>query len=209
MSRLSPSLLSLMLLLPGCGVLSALDGGPNRDVFELRGPPVTQGKCGRGRMAELVVELPKTRGTLDSERIMIRPSDLQTEYLSDAIWGDPVPAMLQRMLVETLGSYDAFTHVGRAPLGLSGDYALISEIRDFNAEVAEEGAVVQLTVTAQLVREADARVVSRGRFAASVPTAGTQTADLIPAFDAAGQKLVSDMTAWALRGSGINPTACR
>lgn len=203
-----PSLL-LIALLPGCGALSALGGGPDRDVFELRGPVVEQGRCGRGRVAELVVELPKTRGTLDSERIMIRPSELQTEYLPDATWGDPVPAMLQRMLVETLGAYDAFTHVGRAPLGLSGDYALISEIRDFNAELAGDDTVVKLTVTAQLVRESDARVVSRGRFAVSVPSAGTQTADLIPAFDAAGRKLVADMTAWALRGSGVNPAACR
>ena len=132
----SAILLALTLLIPGCGALSALQGEPNRNVFELRGPPVSNGQCRGAKVSELVVELPKARGTLDSPRIMIRPSALQTEYLPDAVWGDPVPATLQRLLVESLGSYDAIGHVGREPLGLAGEYAMISEITDFNADPA-------------------------------------------------------------------------
>lgn len=202
-------LLSLTTLLPGCAALSALSGGPDRDVFELRAPRPAATSCGRGRGGELVIELPKTRGTLDSERIMIRPSDLQTQYLPDAVWGDTVPVTVQRMLVETLGAYDAFSHVGRAPLGAAGDHAIISEIKDFNAEVVGKGALVKLSVDAQLVREMDARVVSRGQFSATAQAASTKTDDLVPAFDAASQELIGEMTAWALRGVGVNPANCR
>lgn len=201
--------LLLIAALPGCAALNALSGEPTRDVFELRPPPATATQCGRSRVAELVVELPKTRGTLDSERIMIRPSALQTQYLPDAVWGDTVPVTLQRLLVQAFGVYDAFTHVGRAPLGTAGDFALLSEIEDFNAELVGTEAVVRLTVNAQMVREMDARVVSRGRFSASVPAASTRTADLVPAFDAAGQRLVAEMTAWGLRAVGVNPGSCR
>ncbi|WBU63513.1 ABC-type transport auxiliary lipoprotein family protein [Paracoccus aerodenitrificans] len=201
-------MICLTVALPGCAALSALQGEPNRDVFELRSPPAGIGACRSSGVAELVIELPKTRGTLDSERIMIRPSDLQTQYLPDAIWGDTVPVTLQRLLVETLGNYGAFTHVGRAPLGISGDYALLSEIRHFNAQTTENGALIRLDVVADLVREMDATVVSRGRFSATTEAAGTRTRDLIPAFDLAAQQLVAEMAEWALRGVGVDPNGC-
>ena len=199
----------LTLALPGCGALSALQGEPDRDVFELRPPSDVPKKCGRGRVTELIIELPKTRGTLDTERIMIRPSALQTQYLPDARWGDTVPVTLQTLLVRGFGVYDVFNHVGRAPLGSVGDYAIISEINDFNAEVAGKGAIVKLTVDAQMVREADSTVVARGHFATSAEAPSTKTDDLVPAFDAAGQQLVAQMTDWGLRAAGVNPSRCR
>lgn len=206
-------LLTLALLgltvLPGCAALSALSGGPNRDVFELRPLSDAPRTCRQGRRAELVIEEPKARGTLNSERIMIRPNVLQTQYLPDAQWGDTVPITLQNLLVRGFGAYDVFTHVGRAPLGAAGDYALISEINDFNAEVAGKGAVVKLSVNAQLVREMDATVIARGSFQASALAATTRTDDLIPAFDAAGQQLLAQMTDWGLRGIGVTPSGCR
>ncbi|WP_449043807.1 ABC-type transport auxiliary lipoprotein family protein [Paracoccus versutus] len=207
--RLAAALLVLTLTLPGCAALRALEGEPDRDVFELRPPSDVPRSCGRGRLAELVIEPPKARGTLDTDRIMIRPNQLQTQYLPDARWGDTVPVTLQTLLVRGFAVYDAFTHVGRAPLGAAGDYALISEINDFNAEVAGPGAVIKLSVDAQMVREMDARVVSRGHFTATAQAATTKTADLIPAFDAAGQQLVAQMTDWGLNAVGVNPARCR
>lgn len=207
--RLATALLVLTMALPGCAAIKALEGEPDRDVFELRPPSDRPMACGRGRLAELVIEPPKTRGTLDSDRIMIRPNALQTQYLPDARWGDTVPTTLQTLLVRGFGRYDAFTHVGRAPLGTAGDYALISEITDFNAEVTGKGATIKLSVTAQMVREMDASVVSRGQFGATAEAATTRTADLIPAFDAAGQELVTQMTDWGLRAVGVNAGNCR
>ena len=193
--------------LPGCGALSALQGEPERDLFELRAPAALS--CPRSRIGELVIEPPKARGTLDSNRIMIRPSALQTQYLPDAEWGDTVPAMLQRLLVESLSATGSFNQVGRAPLGLSGDVAMISEVQDFNVDLSADGTLIRLGVGAQLVDEMEAKVIARGRFAAAVPAAGTRTADLIPAFDAATRHLIGQMTAWTLDAAGVDPGACR
>lgn len=207
--RLSTAFLALGLgILPGCGTLPALMGEPERDVFELRPPAAVTG-CGRASIGDLIIEPPKARGTLDSNRIMIRPSALQTQYLPDAQWGDTVPEMLQRLLVQSFGATGSFGYVGRAPLGISGDYALISEIEDFNAELTSGGAVVRLTVGAQMVSEMEAEIVSRGRFAATVPAASTRTADLIPAFDAGARQVVTQMTEWGLRASDVDPKRCR
>lgn len=203
------ALLILTMTLPGCGALGVLRGEPNRDVFELR-PPLDQPRsCRQGRVGQLVIEQPKTRGTLDTDRIMIRPNELQTQYLPDARWGDTVPVTLQTLLVRAFGNYDAFSHVGRVPLGAAGDFALLSEINDFNAEVAGRGALVRLSVDARIVREMDATVVARGNFVATSEAATTKTSDLIPAFDAASQQLVTQMTDWGLRAVGVNPARCQ
>ncbi len=204
-SILRPALLlSLTLLLPACGALKALEGEPNRNVYELRSPPVAGGQCSGARDMELVVEPPKARETLDSPRIMIRPSALETQYLPDAVWGEPVPAMVQRLLVETLGNYDAFGQVGREPLGLAGDYALLTEISAFNAELQGKGALIRMTVEAQLIREMDASVMARSRFEVTTESPSTKTADLIPAFDAAALQLITEMTSWTLGRAGVH-----
>ena len=207
--RLTALFLALTLALPGCAALRALEGEPKRDVFELRPLADQSRQCGRRHVAELVIEEPKTRGTLATERIMIRPNALQTQYLPDAQWGDPVPVTLQTLLVRSLAAYDAFSHVGRAPLGTAGDLAMISEISDFNAEVAGKGATVRLSVDAQLIREMDASVVARGSFTTTANAATTRTEDLIPAFDAASRELVVQMVDWTLRGAGVSPGSCR
>lgn len=201
--------MALTLALSGCSALSALGGGPTRDVFELLPQSGAPQQCTRTRIAELVVELPKARSALDSDRIMVRPSELQTQYLPDAQWGDTVPVTLQTLLVNSFANYDAFAYVGRTPLGSSGDFALISEIHDFNAVTSGQGAVVRLAVDAQMVRESDARIVSRGRFVAEVAAPTTRTADLVAAFDTAARDLVDRMTDWGLRAARVDPASCR
>lgn len=207
--RTITTLLLLPVLLSGCGVMRLLGGEPSRDVYELRASQDVLGQCGGRRSTELVIEEPKARGTLDSERIMIRPNALQVQYLPRSQWGDTVPVMLQNMLVGSFESYNAFARVGRVPLGNSGDYALLSEIVDFNAEVNAEGALVLLRVDAQMVDELNASVVSRQRFAASAQATGTSEKELIPAFDQASKILIAEMTDWGMRSLGVNPAACR
>lgn len=205
--------ITAMFLLPmmvsGCGLMNLLGGEPNRDVYELRAPGDAQMQCSGRRSTELVIEEPKTRGTLDSDRIMIRPNALQVQYLPRSQWGDTVPVMLQTMLVMGFDNYDAFGRVGRVPLGGSGDYALLSEIVDFNAEVNDAGALVRLRVDAQMVDEMTASVVSQRRFRASAQATGTSEEELIPAFDQASKTLVAEMTDWGMRTLGVNPAACR
>lgn len=203
-----PVIIVLALALSGCANLSALGGGGTRDLFELL-PRETEPRQCAGRAGELVVELPRTRSVLDTDRIMIRPAALQAQYLPDGQWGDAVPVMLQTLLVQSFGRHDVFAYVGRTPLGGSGDLALISEIRDFNALASGDGAVVRLAVDAQMVRESNVRIIARGRFAAQEVAPSTRTEDLVQAFDRAAGDLVDRMTEWGLRAAGVDPATCR
>lgn len=200
------AILAAILASSGCSMPDILSGGPSRDVFELRstGPAMT---CARAGAAELVVEPPKAAGPIDSKRILIRPNPLQVQYLPDAEWGDSVPVMVQTALVRRLGAFPLYSHVGRAPLGSSGDYALLSEIREFGAMVEGSGTVITLNLDAQIVNEMSARVVARRSFSVTRPVPSTKTGDLIIGFDSAGQDLFNQIGLWAADalGGGCRP----
>ena len=187
-------------ILSGCSALSALSGAATPlDGYDLTAPanPVTA-RATSSR--QLVVELPTAPGALSNDRILIRPHPLQAAYLPDGKWAEDVPVMLQTLLVRSFEDTGAFRYVGRNPLGASGDYALLTELTDFQAEAAADGksATIRLRLTARMVREDDARVLSSRSFTSSTDVASTETLDLVEGFNAANQTLLTDVTTWAL-----------
>lgn len=200
MTRPALAALAVLILLPGCAALGALAGGGGaaRDAYELRGnlPP---DRPGARSALHVIVEPPVAGGSLDTERILIRPNRVQAQYLPDGEWTDTPARMLQSALVREIDGTGAFRYVGREPLGAGGDFALLTEITDFQAELGPQGQVAtHLRISARLVREMDLEVVAQQVFEVSVPAGSTATADLIPALDAAMNQIVARMTAWTV-----------
>jgi len=191
-------MLAALAALPGCAAISALSGGPARDAYELRGNLPAARPAARTRL-HVIVEPPIVAGALDTERILIRPNRLQAQYLPDGAWTDPPAEMLQTALVREIDATGAFRYVGREPLGAGGDYALLTEITDFQPEVTEGGGiVVRLRVVARLVRESDVEVVANRMFETTVPAASTATLALVAALDAGMNRVVGEMAAWTV-----------
>tara|TARA_R110002096_G_scaffold373859_2_gene567393 strand:- start:2093 stop:2749 length:657 start_codon:yes stop_codon:yes gene_type:complete len=188
-------------LLSGCSALSALGGAATPlDAYDLAAPVNGPQARGRASARQLVVELPTSPGALSTDRILIRPRPLQAAYLPDGKWAEDVPVMVQTLLVRSLEDSNAFRYVGRRPLGASGDFALVSELTDFQAEVAAEGkaATIRLRLTARLVREEDATVLSSRTFNAAAAVASTDTPDLVDGFNQANQQLLTEAVSWVL-----------
>lgn len=186
-------------LLPGCATISAV-GNASRplEIYELRTPAVQAVRA--RRQVEVVVEEPTSSGALATERIMVRPSPLRAQYLPGVRWADTAPLMLQTLLLRGLAGTEALTSVGRRPVGSFADYAVLSELTDFQAEQQDsgEGALVRVRLIMRIVRERDARVVAIRTFDASA-LAGSDTADGIAAsFDQATSALLSDVIPWIL-----------
>ncbi len=196
-------------LLAGCGTLTALgDATTPLDVYELNAP--AEGPQARGRPAarDLIVEQPTARGALDTDRIMIRPNPLQAQYLPRARWGETTPLMMQTLLVRSIEDTNAFRYVGRRPLGGAGDFALVSDVTDFHAELSEanDSVTIRLRMTVRLVREEDARILAGRSFTADARVESTDTLDVVTGFDAAVQPLLRDVTEWVLSTLSIPAT---
>jgi cholesterol transport system auxiliary component len=187
-------------LLTGCSALSALNGAATPlaayDLTAPASPTVARNTSAR----HFVVEVPTTPGALNTNRILIRPTPLQAAYLPDAKWAEDVPVMMQTLLVRSFEDTNAFRYVGRRPLGASGDYALVTELTDFQAEAAPDGkaANIRIRLTARMVREEDAAILATKTFTSSAAVASTETLALVEGFNSANQSLLQDVTKWAL-----------
>lgn len=201
--RLLPAfaLLAAFAVLSGCGALSAVsDATTPLDVYELRAPADIPAR-GRTLQRDVTIELPTTSGALSTDRIMIRPDALQAQYLPDVRWADPVPVMVQTLMLRAVEATGAVRYVGRKPLGISGDYAVVTEVVDFQADASGEGegAEVRVHLIVRVVRERDARIVASRNFRATALSATTETPDLVTAFNAASDEVLRDFATWLPR----------
>jgi cholesterol transport system auxiliary component len=206
-ARLKPLVAAILLVvaLPGCSALGALsDASKPLDIYDLRAPEGAPVARGTPLAREVIVELPTTSGVLDTDRIMIRPDALQARYLPDVRWGDEVPVLMQRLMLRALENTGGLQYVGRRPLAGSGDYAIVTELMDFHAELAANGdnPVVLIQMASRIVRESDASVIASRRFSTRANAASTDTTALIEAFDAASDQVLIEFADWTLSALG-------
>ena len=89
-------------------------------------------------------------------------------------------------------------YVGRTPLGASGDFAIVTEVIDFQAEVTPDGetANVQITLLVRVVRERDASIVATRSLTGSAVAPSTETLTVINAFNAASDQVFPEFANW-------------
>lgn len=201
----SVALTLVVALLSGCSALGALgDASTPLDVYDLRAPvgaPVARG----GPLArDVIVELPTVSGVLDTDRIMIRPDALQAQYLPEVRWGDEVPVLMQTLMVRALENTRGLRYVARRPLAGSGDYAIVTELTDFQAEVVGDGssAIIVVRMISRIVRESNASIVATRTFSVTASAASTETVALVEAFDRAADQLLIEFADWTLNTLG-------
>ncbi|WP_424974129.1 ABC-type transport auxiliary lipoprotein family protein [Dinoroseobacter sp. S124A] len=191
--------LGLALALSGCSAITAIsDASKTLEVYELRAPEIQP--AGRSFGLDVVIEEPTTSGALQTDRIMIRPDPLQAQYLPGVRWSETTPVMLQTLMLRSLEQSQALRYVGRTPLGISGDVAVLTELVDFQAEVAPDGetGTVELRLISRVVRESDIRILGTRTFAARAILPSVEEAAVIAGFDQAASQLLSEHAAWVL-----------
>ncbi len=212
----------LMATLSGCSAVTAVSraSDPLAVVTLTNLPVIATTGAGRGH---LVVELPSTGGALATDRILIAPSPRQAEYLPGARWAEPLPAMIQTLLVNSVLNQGGFRLVSRVGAGLRPDYTLMTEIQAFQAEVlaslvllaapvlvtepvggppapgqARLPEILQVRIALQMtmIRERDRAVVAARQFAGIQQAPSDSTTALIAGLDAAMQVVLRDVVAW-------------
>jgi cholesterol transport system auxiliary component len=196
---IKPFIIFVLLLTPACSAISALDSASEPlEVYELRAPNVAS--TVRRSTIELVVEEPMASGAVAVERIMIQPGPLQAQYLPGVRWADTAPTMLQTLLVRSLTETGALGSVGRRPVGTRADFAILSELTDFQAQTmnGNRGAEIVVRVSFRIVRERDARVIATRTFERRELAEDTRVDTIVPAFDRATSQLIADAVPWIL-----------
>jgi cholesterol transport system auxiliary component len=147
----------------------------------------------------LVVEMPTTGGELSTDRVLIKISPLQAEYLPDARWSEPTPSMVQTLLINSLLNRGGFRLVSRVGAGLMPDYTLMCEIQAFQAELAGvnlASAQIHVALHVTLIRETDREIAGTRRFATIKPVTSDSTLALIAGLNTAMQSVMADAVGW-------------
>jgi cholesterol transport system auxiliary component len=194
----------LFLFLSGCGAIGALsDATTKMDAYTLS--PVLAAAAPVAGSRHLVVELPTTAGELLSDRILIRPIPYQAQYLTDARWSEPAPALLQTLLVASFQNLGGFRLVTRTGAGLMPDATLMTELQVFHAEPAAgiEGAMtVRISMVMTLIRETDRRIIATRRFVAQTTVGSDDSRDLVAGFETVMRSVLQDAAIWTVNTAG-------
>lgn len=182
--------------LSGCGTLSAVSKASDPlDTYTLS-PLEPDGPHAAG-VGHLVVELPTSAGELSTDRILIKVSGRQAEYLPGARWSEPTPAMVQSLLVNSLLNRGGVRLVTRVGAGLKPDHTLMSEIQAFQAELTgPDRAQIRISLLMTLIRESDRSIAGTRRFGATAAAPSDSTAELIAGLDKAMQSVLGDVVGW-------------
>ena len=149
---------------------------------------------------QLVVEEPTTPNAINTDRIAIRPSQLEVQYFPAVKWTDRAPALVQTLLVESFENSGKIVGVGRRSIGLSGDYVLSSELREFEAVSDGAGGTnVVIRLVLKLVRQSSGGIIASTTATATVQAASDGVPDVVTAFDAALGKVLKQSVGWVLR----------
>ncbi|WP_083649414.1 ABC-type transport auxiliary lipoprotein family protein [Salaquimonas pukyongi] len=187
--------LALALAVSGCTSLLA---GPAPSTYDLTALETVPGLRG-GTRAQLLVLEPTALKVLDSEQIVIKPSEAEVEYIARAQWTDRLPKVVQAKLVETFENTGRARAVSKPGEGLVIDYQLASDIRAFEANL-QEGSVAKVSISVKLVSDRTGRVVRTRVFTASVPLGGTGGLAVATALDDAFDLVSADIVKWTYSG---------
>lgn len=163
--------------------------------------------------AQIVVDEPTAAAAVNTDRIAVRPHPLKVEYFPGVRWVDRVPLMVQVLLMESYENTGQVLSVGRRASGLNGDFTVLTDLREFQAEttaVTAPGAAqpvapndVRLSINVRfnmkVVKEPQGLIVSSETFDARVEAASQDMLDVASAFDLALGRCIRDAVEWSLQ----------
>ena len=150
--------------------------------------------------ARLSVEVPTATAGLNTARIALRPTSTTLEYYAGARWVDVVPVMVQNLLLESLDNASRLDVLGREVVGVRAEYALLTHIREFQAEYGESGPPrVRVRLQARLVRLPRRTSIAATSEAFTVAAEDRSLEAIVAAFDDGLGKALRRVVEWTVQ----------
>jgi ABC-type uncharacterized transport system auxiliary subunit len=129
---------------------------------------------------------------LDTERIATVHAARRLDYYQNARWGATAASVVQSLIVTSLQNQQVFRSVMPEQARVSATHLLDLQLRDFQAEYANEGAapIVRVTVIATVMRLKDRKLLASFPVAASVPAQENRLNAVVAAFESASQQAI-------------------
>jgi len=184
-----------LLLLAGCGGL--LPKAPERPLYRLEtaAPPQSP----RRVPALLVIATPTASAGFDSKRMAVINSPVGIDYFAEGEWVDRLPFLVKEALIEGFQKSGAFAGVSSEGLGLSADYVLSTDIRDFSATYDSSGGapLARVRIAAELITMPGRNIAAATSVTREARAGANDLPSIVLAFDRALGEAVQELIAWA------------
>ena len=181
----------LTLVLTGCSGLTGGGGVPS--TFDLTAPDQFPNPV-RAPRALLVVQDATAVGVLDSDRVVVRPTEAQIATLSGAQWSERLTRLVQVRMIEAFENAKRMRGVGRPGDRIAPDYQLLLDIRSFEIDAANNQA--EVTIAAKIAGDRSGKIVGGRVFTARVPARETQGPGAVAALDSAFHQVATEIVLW-------------
>ena len=151
---------------------------------------------------QMSVDLPVAQAGLNTSRIAVYRTPISLDYYRGANWVDTAPKMVQTLLIESFESSGRIVGVGRQSVALRANYNLVTELREFQAELSEgQLPKVRVRLNAKLVRFPQRVIVATIGKEAITRAKSAQIVDVVRAFDDSLGKVLKGIVTWTLHSA--------
>jgi cholesterol transport system auxiliary component len=158
---------------------------------------------------QIVVSEPTATAAVSNDRIAVQPTPLEVRFLPGARWVDRAPLIVQSLLIESYENSNRVDAVGRSAIGLRADYIIVTDVREFQAELPAPDAPLQANVRLN-IKVVDAfsdRIIASRSFERIATAASDAAPDIVAAFDVALGAVMKDAVEWSVRRMHANAQA--
>src|SRR4051812_5765575 len=184
-----------LLLLAGCGGL--LPKARERPLYRLETAAPTPSP--RRVPALLVIATPTASAGFDTKRMAVINSPVGIDYFAEGEWVDRLPFLVKEALIEGFQKSGAFAGVSSEGLGLSADYVLSTDIRDFSATYDASGGapLARIRIAAELITMPGRNIAAATSVTREARAAANDLPSIVLAFDRALGEAVQDLIGWS------------
>ena len=154
---------------------------------------------------QLVVAQPAAPAVLDTQRIALERAPNVMDYYANAQWPDPLPAMLQSLLIEAFEKSGRIAAVAREGGNLRADYVLATEIRTFESyyQVADTPPQIRVALVAKIFGALSHNLAGATQVQQEVQAAANDLPSITAAFAQAAGAAVESIVTWTLTAASI------
>lgn len=197
-SRLWTSLALLTALLLCCTACASLiSPGPPPSRLQLH--PALPGPLAAGpAQKQVIVAMPSAGRELETDAIALIFNGREVRHLAGARWTGSVPRILQRFFVEALESSRAAAGVSDDVTGLVANARLLSDIKVFGLEYADEKNPprARFNATFRLLDLYSGKMLAVYSIDNSLPASGNDAVALAGACEKVLEKSLAELAAW-------------
>ena len=126
-------------------------------------------------------------------------SPVGIDYFAEGEWVDRLPFLVKEALIEGFQKSGAFAGVSSEGLGLSADYVLSTDIRDFSAIYDASGGapLARIRIAAELITMPGRNIAAATSVTREARAGANDLPSIVLAFDRALGEAVQDLIAWS------------